>query len=88
MFCVDARQLVSNGDLRGATLWTGGPKGMASSNMMLIVNCRTRVSVLQDDTGVNIGASTWRDQPRHMSELLSGICALKASKPDRNLRQF
>jgi hypothetical protein len=89
LFCVESKALRANGDVRGGPLMTGGPKGVSSSGMKLIVNCRTGITVLQDeDTGINRGGSERKDNPAHLEELFRKVCEAAAPKTDKALRQF
>jgi hypothetical protein len=89
MFCVDPNAVRSNGDVRGASLYSGGPNGVTPTGLTLIVNCKSQVSVVQDtDSGINRGGGRVGDQTRHMDELFFKICGYKKTKLDKTLRQF
>lgn len=88
VFCVDPKAVAVNGDVRGGPLWTGGPNKILKTPTMVISNCQTGNTVLQDEAGVNIGAGRFGHQPPHMDDLYNQICALKPTKTDKRLRQF
>lgn len=88
VFCVDPKALVKNGDLRGAALYSGGPKDIRKTSLMVIVNCQSQNTVLQDASGINIGGGRYGHQTAHMDSLYTQICAQDPKKVDKNLRQF
>lgn len=88
VFCVDPKALVKNGDLRGSALYSGGPKNIQKTNMTIIVNCQSQVTVLQDASGVNVGGGRFGHQTAHMDSLFTQICAQDPKKIDKNIRQF
>lgn len=55
--CINQQAITSNGDLRGSTVYSGGPNGVTSTSYTLIVDCKNGTSALQDAQGVTFGAT-------------------------------
>ena len=88
VFCVDPKAISANGNVRSGTLWTGGPNDIQKTDLKIILDCKTGVSVLRDTSGVNLGGGKYGDQPQHMDQLYDLICAAKPYKNDKNIKLF
>lgn len=91
VFCVEMATLREgvgkHMTLRSARLYSGSERSVSDSKMNLIVECNSRVLVLQDTDGVNIGGGRARDSA-HLATLATTLCDATGAKRDRNLRQF
>lgn len=85
--CFDEARLTSNGSVRAAPLYMGGPKGVEKTSFTIITDCAKGISTLQDQKGINFagGAS---NQTRAMRSLSTWMCEAKSPKADPKLRQF
>jgi len=90
-FCIDENGVRSgtgkNMDLRASRLYNGTPQSVSDAGVNLIVSCPTRITVLQDLRGINIGGakSNATDVLRTLSQWL---CDHPKPRPDPKLRQF
>jgi hypothetical protein len=83
--CINEKDVKANGQVRGTELFQGGPKGVLPTSYMLITNCETGVSVLQDAQGVNFGAALSTDATKPLKSLTTWMCAVKSPKKSKSL---
>lgn len=90
-FCIDEAAVRSgigkHSDLRASRLYTGTPQSVSDAKMNLIVSCPTRIAVLQDLRGINIGGGKTGDTDV-LRTLSKWVCDQPKPKPDAKLRQF
>lgn len=90
-FCIDKNGVRAgtgkHKDIRASRLYTGTPRGVSDSGTRFIADCATRIAVIQDNDGINIGGnrssatSTARD-------LTTWLCEAPKPRQDPALRQF
>lgn len=87
-FCIEPGGVRQNGDLRAATLFTGGPKSILKTPYTMVVDCKKDLATLQDASGVNFSGSPKADSPAYTQGLMSEMCDTKKTKPDKSIKQF
>lgn len=85
--CIAPYATTVNGDVRASPLYMGGPNNVNRANFVIITNCKTGATTLQDRDGVNFagGLSSVTETSQSLSRYL---CEVKSPKQDRRLRQF
>ena len=90
-YCIDENGVRSgtgkHAGLRASRLYSGSPKAVKDAKAYLIVDCPTRIAVLQDLDGVNFAGGRGHET-RLLRDLSRWVCEAKVAKPDPKLRQF
>jgi hypothetical protein len=76
-----------NGDVRASPLYMGGPNNVRRANFLIITNCKTTATTLQDQDGVNFsgGLASATTTSQSLSRYL---CDVKNPKKNPKLHQF
>jgi hypothetical protein len=85
--CVEPGAVRVNGDVRSSPVYMGGPKTVKATSFVLVTNCKSSVSTLQDRDGSNFAGGRSGDTPALRSLAIS-VCSVPKPKFDRALRQF
>lgn len=85
--CIQPSAARVNGDVRASPLFMGGPKEVRPTSITLLVNCKTKVTTLQDRDGTNFAGGRGNETAAVRS-LSQGLCEVPKPRPDPKLRQF
>ena len=85
--CIAPSETKQNGDLRSSPFYKGGIKEIDKTNYTFLVNCKTKISTLQDRTGINFGGATCTSTAVTRT-LCQDICEVKNPRIDKKITQF
>jgi hypothetical protein len=85
--CVEPGAVRVNGDVRSSPIYSGGPKTVKATSFVLVTNCKSNVSTLQDRDGSNFAGGRSGDTPA-LRSLAVSVCSVAKPKFDKALRQF
>ena len=85
--CVEPGAVRVNGDIRSSPIYSGGPKTVNATSFVLVTNCKSNISTLQDRNGSNFAGGRSGDTPA-LRSLAVSVCSVAKPKFDKALRQF